>query len=261
MRRLSLLLTATLLFVGGSCSTGYDPEPYTLPEPPAPNLTIEALHERYPAPYNGVYEIIDEELTVRGTITSDDRAGNIYQSLYIEQEGYALRIRVGLSQTAHRYPKGCRLTVRLKGLGIGRERGVLQVGAPISDYDNSEIKPIEAQPLIDEHLYRGEREELLSPPQRTIGELSVADCGRVVEIGGLHHAPQSDEEATLAGYHRMEDRVGAAVHLYTSPYARFAQEAIPVGELTLRGIVEWISQGEHEGYVLIPRDEEDIIAE
>lgn len=257
MCRLNRLVWVLLLGVAG-CGAAYDPEPYAPSEAPTPNLTLEALHARYPAPYNGVYEVVNEELVVRGIITSDDRAGNCYQSLYIEQEGHALQLRVGLTQLQSRYPKGCRLTVALRGLCIGREHGVLQAGSPISDFDNSKLGAIESQVRIDSHLFRGEKGEEPTPRRLPIEELTLHHCGSLVELSNLSYAPLGEEEPLWEGYHRFTDPQGLAIHSYCSPYARFAGESLSDEVVTLTGHLEWLSQGQHAGFVLIPRDEEDL---
>ena len=64
----------------------------------------------------------------RISVTTSDRAGNFYRTLCIEQAGAALEVMVGLDHLHNDYPPGSRLMVRLRGLTLGLQYGVLQAG-------------------------------------------------------------------------------------------------------------------------------------
>lgn len=247
---------AILWILAAGCSGGYDPEPPAVRTPPAPTLSIGTLH----ALYRGELVTIGEEMVVAGRVTTSDRAGNFYRTLCIEQEGYGLEILVGGESLHSRYPLGSLLHLRLRGLTLAESRGVLQAGIKAPDYAYEELEYLSAQPRIDEHLFRAELQEEPRARNFQIEELRIEQCGTLVVVAGLRHEPLGDAGETLEGYHRFVDRNGGVLHLYVSPYARFAAHPLPTGEAALRGILQHLSSGEHAGFVIKPRNEEDILS-
>lgn len=256
-RIIKVFLTLILGMVVAGCTKGYDPEPPVARSAPAPTLTLATLHKLCE---NGP-TLIEEELVVAGTVTTSDREGNFYRTLCIEEGAFGLEILVGGESLYSRYPVGCKLHLRLKGLAVGRSRGVLQVGLAAPAYSFQELDYLAAQPLIDEHLFRvGLGDE---PPARrcSISELTPAQCGTLVLVAGLRHLPLdevAEEGSSLEGYHRFVDHAGEVLHLYVSPYARFGAEPLPTREVVLRGILQYVTSGDYAGYILKPRDEGDI---
>lgn len=236
------------------CSKGYDPEPPVSLLPPRPTLTLERLH----ALYRSEEVTINEEMVVRGRVTTSDRAGNFYRTLCIEEEGYALELLVGSDQLHSRYPLGSELVVNLRGLTLAQSRGVLQAGRRAADYQYGALEYLDAQALIDKHLFRTESPiEKPRARQLAISELKPELCGTLVCLTGLSWESQPDELPTLEGYHRFRDSSNDSLHLYVSSYARFANLPMPKGEVALRGILQHLSSGDHAGYLIKPRDEED----
>ena len=244
-----------VLMVTTGCTRSYDPEPPAVRILPSPTLSLATLH----ALYGSGSSTLEQELVVAGTVTTSDRAGNFYRTLCIEEGGYGLEILVGGEALHSRYPMGCRLHLRLRGLALARSRGVLQAGVESPAYSSRELEYLTAQPLVDEHLFRGELKELPEGKRSAIAELTPERCGTLVVVEGLRHQPLAEEEPTLEGYHRFVNSSGEALHLYVSPYARFASEPLPTGEVTLRGILQYLSTGDQAGPVIKPNDESDII--
>lgn len=254
MDRIKIAILLVLITIAG-CSKGYDPEPPVSVLPPRPTLTLERLHELY----RSAVVTIKEPMVVRGRVTTSDRAGNFYRTLCIEEEGYALELLIGGDQLHSRYPIGIELVVNLEGLTLAQNRGVLQAGRRAADYQYGELAYLDAQPLIDRHLFRTTN-PIEEPKARrvTIQELAPELCGSLLNISELRWEPQPDEGSTLEGYHCFRDRQGDSILLYVSTYARFAHQTIPEGEVTLHGILYHLSSGNYAGYHLKPRDESDI---
>lgn len=265
-----------LLLLLCGCSKGYAPDPPQVVACPTPNLTIAALHDLY---LDTAVEV-HQPLVVTGLVTTSDRAGNFYHTLIIEQEGHALEIMAGMDGLHNLYPIGCRLYLKLDGLTLERNRGVLQAGPKAPDYDYTSVGYFYSRVHLDEHLFRGAMEEPYpAVPVLHIDELTPADCGRLVMISNLKYAPLQEDtedasengeesmrspesettEEGWSGYRRFEDEAGNALHTYTSSYALYATHPLPEGRVALRGIVQQIERGEHAGYILKLRDERDIL--
>ena len=104
----------------------------------------------------------DEELYIKGKVISDDTEGNVYKTLYIQDETSGIEIKLN-NNVGLRYKKGTWVYVRLTGLYLGNYRMMLSLGGPPSEswnkanehkfYANSNI---ELQSIIDEHVFAGE---------------------------------------------------------------------------------------------------------
>lgn len=247
-----VVLSLLLLLCWAGCSKEYDPP--IVPTPPSPTLTIADLKKLY----RGEILELKEELVVAGRITSSDEAGNLYHALYIEDRGAAIELMIDQTQLFTRYPVGCRVHLRLKGLALGKGYGVVRVGRLSSLHQEPFLEEIASQPLLDEHLFRSEQSlEEIAPEVFEISDLTDAGCGRLVRVDNLIYLSEEpgEEPTPWAGLHRFVDPRGEELYLSVSSYARFADEPIPTRILSLQGILR---KG-NLGYQIVPRDEQDLV--
>ena len=69
---------------------------------PTRNTTIADLKGRYP----NEYHTIEQDIVCEGRVTSSDRDGNFYRSLFIEDESGGLEILLGIYDSYTQYPVG-----------------------------------------------------------------------------------------------------------------------------------------------------------
>lgn len=153
-----------------------------------PNTTIAALK----AMYKGSPLKIQNDVLIGGQVISSDRSGNIYRSLYIQDETGAIEVKIGKSGLYNDYKLGQWVYVNCNGLSLGNYNGMVQLGYedPTASYETAYI---DVQSIIDSHIWRG---EIASAPSAKV--LSEADLtkaenfGRYVELDGLSygHLPQ-----------------------------------------------------------------------
>lgn len=122
-RGITALLLVTLLSAGG-CYDSHFSEAAGGAAAGEGNTPLSELRARY----TGRPTLVEEDIRVVGYVTTSDRAGNFYRTLCIEQAGAALEVMVGLDHLHNDYPPGSRLMVRLRGLTLGLQYGVLQAG-------------------------------------------------------------------------------------------------------------------------------------
>ncbi len=134
---------------------------------------------------------ISEPLYTRGKVISSDRAGNIYKSLYIFDDGSRAAIEVKITSGNHLfYPAGSELYIKLRGLTVGNYRGMLSVGIASGDpsYSNDNIS---SQVMLSEHLFRGRQEgmtpadTLVITPTNYATALTDAALGRLVRFENI----------------------------------------------------------------------------
>ena len=150
----------------------------TYPEPEVPepvvasvNTTIAGLQQLYNN--NGKALEIEVHLVIGGQVISSDRAGNIYRDLYIQDATGAICVKMGKSSLYSDYHLGQWIYIDCAGLTIGVNRGMPQLGVTdeTGAYDTAYI---DAQYLIDTHIFKGRIEETPAPRVLTANELSKA---------------------------------------------------------------------------------------
>lgn len=219
---------------------------------PPVTLTVRQLCDSYV----GTTFPVTGDIVLAGTVTACDKGGNFYRSFCIEDEGAGLEIMAGIDRLYNDYPVGCRITLRLKGLAVGRSRGVIQIGRMPAAGSGYATDYIASKPAIDASIIRSDTQlQPLSPVVLGIDELTPDACGRLVRIDGLRYAPENLSPGTWAGLKRFTDRKGAEIHTYVRNYARFADEEIGAGYRSLTGILQREDSGR---YLLKPRDETDL---
>ena len=120
--------------------------------------------EKYSHKYDVKTPIIFEgqDLYIKGKVISDDTEGNVYKTLYIQDETSGIEIKLN-NNVGLKYKKGTWVYVRLTGLYLGNYRMMLSLGGPPSEsynkagehkfYANSNL---ELQSIIDQHVFAGE---------------------------------------------------------------------------------------------------------
>lgn len=256
MRSLAWTLCATILLLFGGCYERYSEPTQDTPLPPRTS-TIAALKSLYPEEY----AVISQDIVCIGRVTSSDKEGNFYRTLFVEDETGAVEVLVGIYDSYTHYPIGTEVALCLNGCAVEYRDGVLQVGAPKSSYDLY-LQEFESQVVLDKHIIRGDIASA-APSPYIITALNASTCGSLVRIDDLHHAPLTEEEcSSIVGYHRfVSSQSGYDIYCSVSEYAKFATMAIPEGDIAIVGIVKYESISEEVGkkFVLYPRFASDLL--
>ena len=249
-RRIAVAFAA--LLTAGCYDSRFGEPGGNAPEEPATE-TIAALRARYA----GTPFTVTGDIVVAGTVTTSDRAENFYRTLCIEKDEAAVEVMAGIDHLHNDFPTGCHVTLRLKGLTVAESRGVLQIGRPPAAGSGYATDYIGSQPALAAVLARnGENLYSPTPALRRIPELTPALCGTLVRIDGLRYTPEDLSASTWSGYKRFADSDDNTVYTYVRTYARFADTDVPVGTVSLTGILQYDAAGDGR-YILKLRDESD----
>ena len=142
------------------------------------NTTIAQLKQLY-LDNGGKAVEITKHVVIGGQVISSDRSGNIYRDLYIQDETGAICVKVGKSSLYSDYHLGQWVYVDCIGLTVGTYHGMPQLGIEdeTGEYDTAYI---DAQYLIDTHVFRGRVAELPEPRV-----LSAAEVTQALADGGF----------------------------------------------------------------------------
>lgn len=130
---------------------------------------------------------VTEDYVIKGKVISNDAYGNIYRTMYVQDETGAIEVKIGLTGIYNEYKVGQTVYVKAKGLVLGSYRYMISLGMPSVDpsYANGYI---DVKTLINEIIFRGERTKLTAADTLQIdnpSQLSDDYLGRLIHFKGL----------------------------------------------------------------------------
>ena len=190
MKRIYFALIAAI-FVLASCeewdqvfTTDYGKADVYEPVTMTPNTTIAQLKALYKS---GPVKI-EKDIVIGGQVVSEDRSGNVYKSIYIQDATGGIELKIGKNALYNDYKLGQWVYVKCGGLTLGAYNGMIQLGYadPTGEYETSYI---EVQYIIDTHIFRGKIDTPLQPKKVSAADLlKEENIGCYVELDSLTYA-------------------------------------------------------------------------
>lgn len=170
IRVAGIILLASLFVI--SCERKFtDPPPLGEPDVVA-NISIKDVKGRYTS---GAPVVITDDAIIEGVVSCDDKSGNYYQQIAIQDSTGGVLLRLGSFNLYNYYPVGRKVYVKLKGLYLGQYNGTLQFGGGIdSAYINQGGVTLLAANLIDKHIIKGALNQPLVPKVVTVSQLTTS---------------------------------------------------------------------------------------
>lgn len=151
-----------------------------------PNTTILDLKKLYTTP--GTPVTISDDIVIGGQVISEDRSGNVYKSLYIQDETGGIELKIGKNGLYNDYKLGQWVYVKCSGLTLGAYNGMVQLGWESND-SKYETSYIEVQYIIDTHIFRGEIGTPVAAKKVAEADLlKEENVGCYVELDGLTYS-------------------------------------------------------------------------
>ncbi len=173
------------------------------------------------------------DYSMYGTVTMDDKSGNIYRSAFIQDEDAAINLRL---QAPGGIYEGDSIRIYLKNTQLSTYQGMLQL-------DNVNV---------DQHIIKKETGLVVEPTPVSIADIDSDMQAHLVELQDVQFVeehvglPFADEDELQALNRTLEDCHGDTIIVRTSGYANFASELTPEGNGTLMAVVT-----EHRGTMQI----------
>ena len=148
--------------------------------------TIADLKKMYAANGSRPYTI-DKNCVIKGQVTTSDQVGNLYKSLYIQDETAGIEIKIGKNGLYNEYKLGQWLYIDCAGLTIGDYNGMINLGYddPTNQYETSYM---EHAYIIDAHVFKGAYGEPVKPVVISVSDLHKPEnLGRLVTIENLKY--------------------------------------------------------------------------
>jgi len=241
-------------------------------EPPAggsdPDIDASLIMtiEDFKALYTGGDAVeVTDSMFISGVVTADDKSGNFYQTIVIEDASAGVAIRLETSDYNSIYPEGRRLFILVKGLYIGQYNGLVQVG--VKDVEEPDGVARIPNLLVEDYFIPGMFGVYVTPEEVTIDDLESDRNGYQnrliklmnVEFGNneLGETYATDPDIASAVNRDIYDCENNSILLRNSSYAEFALSPIPEGNGSLTAIFSVFG---FDNQLLI-RNESDVVME
>lgn len=267
MKRLRYIIMAMVATLMVSCmgsdyaAPGLDPDnaPWGNNEITETNVvSIADLKARYASTIasNG-YVKIEEDMQIKGVVTGNDYAGNIYQQIPVQDETGALVVGVSASALHGFLPEGQEILIDLKDLYIGGYGEQCQIGSVYTSPNTGKTGIGRMDRYTWQKHFRliGEADvakadalaEDFDPSKLTDASYMEANAGKLMTIrrvsflnadGKSVFAPADGSVALTSNCanRALREYSSKNIVVRTSTYADFAQEIIPEGTKDIKGI-------------------------
>ena len=204
------------------------------------NMTIKGLKDLYRDTIindNAIVKIT-QDWNISGTVTADDKSGNFYKTIVIDDGTAGISIRIDRSEYWRQFPIGRRIFVRLKGLVIGDYAELIQIGgfADLTDPTKPAVAPIPFT-LINNYILPGVSSLPVIPIPVTMGDLLAnfdAYQNRLIKLDGVEFKDNdtsktwADPVTQLSGEVYLQDcNSSDEIMVRSSGYSSFASKPVP----------------------------------
>ncbi|KAI9445720.1 hypothetical protein F5148DRAFT_1346432 [Russula earlei] len=227
-----------------SCNKKFDEPPAFVNPNVKPNITIAAFKTKYNPGTSAV--LITGNDTLSGIVVGDDKSGNIYKQLFIQDASGGICLSLDGTNLYTNYPVGRKVDVVCKGLYIVNKNGFIQLG----NIDNTNTfvgiaSTLFVNYLIRDTLYSRAYVDSNLAKTVTLAQLTTNNQSMLVRIENAQ-INTTDTSKTYADTSaaknstkiNLNDACGntSSGYMYNSGYANFAGIKVPKGNGTFFGI-------------------------
>ena len=221
----------------------------------ATNLkTIAELKQLYAAEISSnTPKQVTQPMQIQGVVTGNDVGGNIYNSLYIQDNTGAIVISIGQGGLYGQFAEGNSVLIELNGLYVGGYGKQPQIGTIYNDPKKAE--PVPQVGRMTRYLWN-DHYKLIDPisgleakpleVKFSLMPLNIEEyCGRLITLKGVElkdadgvavFAPSDGSVSLTANCANRPIKNFSNVLVRTSTYADFAKTVIPTGRVDITGV-------------------------
>ncbi len=206
---------------------------FTVPDG-ATLITIQALKAYHTV--LGQLDSITTDIYIKGIVTGNDQYGNIYKTLYIQDETAGIVLSLNKTSLYNEYKQGQLIYVKCKDLVLGDYGGTPQLGGV---YNGGTGQMVEI--FIANHLFKSGMPGPVPAPihVRASTDLTPDNLSKLVILDSCSFSEAglpfvSDNLTTDRGL-KLKD--GTTISVRTSNYASFKNNIIPAGKGTVIGLL------------------------
>lgn len=231
------------------------------------NISILALKKLH-SNFTGGFLPITQDYVIGGTVVMDDRSGNYYKALVIQDSTGGIEISFSNGYLYNRYPVGRKIYIKCKGLMLTDYRGNVQLvgGYYEENGQRSAIGLTENQE--NQNIVRGFLGAAPQPKSVKISQLGIDMVGTLIKLDGVQFTKCDAgrvyaDAVTKTDINRtLEDCADSkTLYLRSSSYSDFAIEKTPTGQGSIVGVLSIYSSNstvdptDFQLFIRDPRDE------
>jgi hypothetical protein len=240
---IAIIATSSII---SSCKKKFDEPPY----PTNPNITVNTTIKALKALHTsaGAYDEIKTDLIISGVVIADDKSGNLYKNLYIQDSTGAINVLLDATSLYGSYPIGRKLFINCKGLTVSDYNGLIQLGIKAIVNNSPSIEGI-PNALISQYITGGSLDNPVVPKAVTLSQLTTnmqdPYLGSLIQLSNYEviaadvtktYADTSAYKATRNITIQSCAGTSTNVIIRTSGYANFASYKLPTGNGTVNAI-------------------------
>jgi hypothetical protein len=238
------ILFAAIVVV--SCNKKFEEPPFSNVDPDIKvNITIKALKAKHSVA--GAYDAITTDLIISGIVIADDRSGNIYKTMYIQDSTGALSVLLDANSLYATFPIGRRVFINCKGLTLTDYNGMIQLGIKANINGSASVEAIPSA-MIGQYLTGGSFNNAVVAKPVIVSQLTTnmqdPYLGSLIQLSN-YEFNKSDTSKTLSDTSQFKNTTNitinncsgaAGIIIRTSAYANFAGVKPQSGNGTIAAI-------------------------
>jgi hypothetical protein len=239
MNKLFKLMTAVMMVLTAvtfsACKKNFDNPPGPADPAIVANTSIAALKAIHTTA--GAYNTITTDVIISGVVVADDKSGNLYKQLYIEDATGGLQILLDAVSLYGTYPVGRRIFIKCNGLTITDYNGTMQLGVKATVAGSPSVEGIPGG-LIDRYVIGGSLNNPVVPHPVTISQLTTnmqdRYLGSLIELDGFAFTNLNTTYSDTSAYKStvnldIKNCSNQTIIVRTSAYANFAAQKVAQG--------------------------------
>ncbi len=205
------------------------------------NTTIQALKGFHVTPKG--FDLITDDLVIGGVVVMDDRSGNYYKTIVIQDSTGGIEVKFSNGYLYNRYPVGRKIYIKCKGLMLTDYNGLIQMvgGRVIENGQSSDIGIIENQERTQ--IVRGFLGAAPTPKRVTISQMNASLVSTLITLENVEFVKAdtaqtwADAPSQTSLNRTIENCNGAQLLVRTSGFSNFAIQKTPRGKGTITGVL------------------------
>lgn len=253
MNKIFKLMTAVMMVLTAvtfsACKKTFDNPPGAGDPDIVANTSIKALKAMHTS--SGAYDVITSDLIISGIVVADDKSGNLYKQLFIEDATGGLQILLDANSLYGTYPVGRRIFIKCKDLCLSDYNNTMELGVKALVGGVPSLEGIPAN-LISKYVVGGSINNPVVPVVVTYAELNAVYppsnqpwqhpyLGRLIQLADFAFTNPNTSYSDTSAYKSTENRdikncAGNLLTVRNSAYANFAAQPLPQGRGSIAAI-------------------------
>ena len=205
---------------------------------------------------------IQQDLVIAGYVISSDQEGNFFSTIHVQDHPLmptsGFQLEIDLRDSYLFYETGSKIYIKLRGLYLGRSKGVYKLGGVFMSFGKLSVGRLPALAVKDHLFLSCEPVSKLVPTVTSIPQLSEDLVSTLVKLESLEIIAEEQnmtfavpQEETIRN---LTNCNGTRIQLLNSGYSDFQDKLLPSGN----GSVTAVLYRENNDYQLIIRQLNDL---